>query len=249
MQSTSVDVSLNSKHLEDYFHRDRVSLSRGPLPPVMVNQEIIAGLSEWTESTASQILWLEGSDTEADDFENALTVIATAFINLAERSRVSVISYFCELRQGENPRPGNTREAQATVSLVYALLRQMVERLLPRFDATTELSESRFRRLDGTINSLAEALSVFRDLLELTSDSVLCVIDGFQRLDDGSTDGYLKEFLQALRKSKMKILFTTTGRSACLRDGVSTSETVIVDMLRSNNADLGLERHEFWNGE
>jgi hypothetical protein len=245
-QWTSEDVSLNSRDLEDFFHRDRVRLPGDPPNPIMVNQETLTRLSEWTETTTSQVLWLEGSHTEADDFENPVTVMAAKFVDLADRSRVPVISYFCELRRNEPLRPGNTREAQAMVSLVYSLQRQMVELLLPRIYTDIDLSESRFRRLDGTIDSWADALSILRDLLDLVPNTVFCVIDGFQWLDDRSTDSYLKELLQVLRREKLKVLFTTTERSACLREELSTSETLRVDMLHPRDADLGLDHQEFW---
>lgn len=97
----------------------------------MVNPKTLARLSEWsTASSSSQVLWLEGPHIEADDFENPVTMMAAKFVDLADRSRVPVMSYFCQLSRHEQLRPGNTREMQAMTALLYALLRQMVELLL-----------------------------------------------------------------------------------------------------------------------
>ncbi len=202
----------------------------------MVSREALARLSEWTESATSWVLWLEGSHTMTDDFENPITAIAARYIDLADRSGVQIISYFCELRPNEPTRPSNTTgETAALFSLVYALLRQMIELLPPRFDTHLDLSESRFRRLNLEFDSWPDMLSATRDMLELMPEPVFCVINGFHWLDDRSTDDSLEEFLQVLRTEKLKVLFTTTGRSACLQDGLSSAETVPVEILHTRD--------------
>ena len=246
-QWTAKDISVNSRGLEDFFSRGRVRLSGDPFSPVMVNPETLARLSEWSEgSSSSQVLWLEGPHIEADDFENPVTMMAAKFVDLADRSRVPVMSYFCQLSRHERLRPGNTREAQAMTALVYALLRQMVELLLPRLETNVDMSETRFQRLDGTAGTWEDALLVFSDLLGLMPDAVLCVLDGFQWLDDRSTNKYLKGLLQVLRGDKLKVLFTTTGRSACLRQAISSSETLVVETLQPRSLAEGLDRQESW---
>lgn len=204
-----------------------------PFTPVMVNPETVSRLSEWSEvGGPSSVLWLEGPQMEAEDFENPLTVMATKFVDLADRSRIPVISYFCQLSQRQPGPQGGTRETQAMTALLYALLRQMVELLLPEFETTVDLSEKRFRQLDGSLDTWEDALSVLHSLLELIPEGVLCVVDGLQWLDDRSTDKYLTKLLRELRAGKLKLLLTTTGRSACLRQEISTSDTVEVEILQ-----------------
>lgn len=241
-QWSSDKVSLTSKGLEDTFHRERVRLPVDATEPIMLNQEALVGLSEWAESGAQPALWLSGPNIDADDLDNPISVLAARIIDLAARSQVPVISYFCELRRNERLRAGNpTIEVQALLSLVYALTRQLVELLLPQFDAAVDLSETRFSRLDGTAASWAEAVAVFRDLIRLSSDRVLCVIDGFHWLDDRSTDVYLGKFLGLLREGKLRVVLTTTGRSACLRDEVSGLEMVEVKVGRPGDGNRAFD--------
>lgn len=241
---TSEEVVLNSKGLEDLFHRDRLLLSGDPSRAVMVSEDTIIALSEFTELSSSTVLWLEGLYTGADDLENPASALAAKFVDLVALSRLPVMSYFCELRRHEL-RPRNTPERQAMLKMVYALLRQMVELLLPQFDTSIDLSESRFLRLNGSVNSWADALLMFRDLLTLVPDLTFCVIDGLDWLDDRSTDLYLLEFLTMMRNSKLKVLFTTTRRSACLRERVFSAETIQVDLLHPASPNLALDRYMF----
>ncbi|KAI3321962.1 hypothetical protein HD806DRAFT_502412 [Xylariaceae sp. AK1471] len=213
----SEEVLLNSKELEAFFHRDRVRLCADPSRPISVTPEAFRQLSEWMKNQSSRLLWLEGPPVNADDFENPITMLANRVIELAEEAGVPVISYCCELRRREPLRAGNTsREAQASVSMAYALVRQMIELLIPRFESRADLSEARFRQLDGTILNWLGVVHILRDILPLMPDTLLCVIDGFHWLDDQSTVVYLEEFVRAMRGTKMRVLYTTTGRSSCL---------------------------------
>ncbi|KAF9891837.1 hypothetical protein FE257_003322 [Aspergillus nanangensis] len=235
-------VSFNSKNLEDSFHRDRLRLLVDPTEPVLVNQDTLVALSEWSASTDRRALWLEGPSIEVDDVDNPMSMLAARIIDIAEQSQVPVISYFCELRRGETLRPGETRETQAMIGLLYALIRQLVELLLPRFETQVDLSEPRFKRLDGTLKSWADAMAIFRDLLPLGPNKVFCVIDGLHWLDDRDTEKYLHELAGVFQEEQhLKVLFTTTGRSACLLKEISALDTVEVKIGRPSDDTLGVE--------
>lgn len=131
-----------------------------------------------------------------------------------------------------------SREAQAAVALVCALVRQAVELLPPpplqppAADETGEapavdLSEQRFQGVDGTVLAWDEAVGVLRDVLGQLPRTVVCVVDGMQWLDDSSTAVYLGELVKALRRQeRVKVLFTTAGRSRCLLRELDASEVL-----------------------
>ncbi len=248
---TADELFINSSSLEDFFSRSRVrpGQASSSFSPVMVNPETLDRLAKWAKqagsSGSSSTLWLEGPAMEVDDFENPITMLAAKFADLAAGSGVLVLSYFCELSRREKLRPGNTSESQAMIALLYSLLRQMVETVLPRFESAADLSDGRFRSLDGTVATWEKAMSIFGDLVPLVPDSVLCVVDGFQWLGDRSTDTYLGEFVRALRREKLKILFTTTGRSACLRHEIPNPETVAVEPMQLRGLVERLELQPF----
>ncbi|KAK5625865.1 hypothetical protein RRF57_001581 [Xylaria bambusicola] len=231
---TLEDILLSSKHLEDFFNRDRLRLEEDRAGPIGVSPSVVRRLSEWMKNPTSYLLWLEGPRIFGDDINNPFDVLANRVIQLAEHNYVPTISYRCELRRGEQLRPGNdSREAQASISLICALIRQMVELLLPKFQAVVDLSEARFRVSDGCILSWSETVGLFRDLLPLMPDTLFCIIDGLHWLDDESTTRCLEELVRTMRGSKMRVLFTTTGRSTCLRQQLLKDEQYCVETADS----------------
>jgi hypothetical protein len=245
------DIALWSAHLESYFHRDRVRLydqesdegAKDPEDPshrfrqLRASQAVLRRLFEWTRtdqatpSTDNRVLWLIGPYTTAIDFENPLSLLASSFLELADHAKAAVLSFFCELRRGEELRedmPSN--EYQALIALVYGLIRQSIEQFPVAIEALEDLSEQRFTALEGTAGSLPASVEVLKDLLPHLPNPTFCVIDGFQWLDDRTTVQDLQALFQALRSAaNVRLLFTTTGRSACLADSISRDEQVDVD--------------------
>lgn len=235
---TAEDIALNSRHLEDFFSRGRIRLAAESFSPTAMVSDVVLRLSEWAQGLHDPILWIDGPAVEVDDTENPLTSLAAKFIDLVGANRLPVISYFCEIpRTADN---NVTRELKGTVSLLYALLRQMVEQLLPRLETSLDLSEERFLSLDGSLDTWAEALEMFRDLVSLVPGTVYCVIDGFHWLDDKTTDLALAQLVECFRGGRLKVLFTTSGRSGCLLESLETGETFVVGGMKSGDMVDGL---------
>ncbi|KAF5500538.1 hypothetical protein CGCS363_v007333 [Colletotrichum siamense] len=242
---TSEKVAICSRQLEDVFYRDRVRLSHEAFESIMVPPESFREIGDWVRAPAPNLLWLEGPPVDGDDFENPVTMMAPTIIALAERTKLPVISYFCELRRGERLRDGNdTMEAQAMLSLVYALIRQLIELLPPLLDTIIDLSERWFTALDGSLGTWSQATSILADLGGLMPGPVLCIIDGLHWLTDRGTDNYLSDLLKILRGDKWKVLLFTTGRSVVLQDELSRSEISTID-IHSFGRGVALDRQDF----
>lgn len=182
----------------------------------------VARLEEWCQGLCAPLPWLEGPALEMDDFENPLTGAAAKFIRLAEMHNLTVVSYFCELPR-HGPYQGGPEE-KAAISLLYALLRQMIEAMPARLETTVDLSERRFTELDGTLETWSKATALLHDVLSTVSGVVFCIIDGLHWLDARITDIPLAELLQVLRKDNLRVLFTTSGRSGCLLEDMGRDE-------------------------
>lgn len=222
------DICVISRHLEDYFSRDRVRLL--PYKFGLITGEVAAGrLGEWSQGLSPPFLWFEGPMLEMDDYENPLTSTAAKFVAIVAAHQLSVISYFCEVPRAR--RSADTAEAEGAIGLLYALLRQLVETLPPRLETTVDLSESRFAKLDGSMNTWTEAIELFGDLLSVLSTIVFCVIDGLHWLDGKDTDAPLAQLVTTLRHDRLRVFFTTCGRSACLLDHLERDETFSLDDL------------------
>lgn len=186
-------------------------------------------LESWSQGLGPSLLWLEGPVLELDELENPFTGIAAKIIHLIENHHLPVISYFCELSrkiQGDI-----TQEETATISLLYALMRQVIEALPPYLEITVDLSEERLTSLDGTLKTWSKAVEFFRDLLNVSSGIVFCVIDGVHWLDSSSTDTLLADLLDLMRNEHLRVLLTTSGRSGCLNDSLRREETCGVQDL------------------
>lgn len=223
------DPLINSCHLEDHFSRNRVRLSPDDFHPMRGGSEVTTRLSEWSQGLAPPMLWLEGLTLEMDDFENPLTSIAAKVVAMVTAHQLNTISYFCEVPR--TSRGIDTPEAEGVINLLYALLRQMVEMLPPRLDTTVDLSRERFEMLDGSLSTWKEAIELFRDLVSVLSGVVFCVVDGLHWLDGEATDACLAQLLTTLRQHKLRVLFTTSGRSGCLLDHLERDEILIADDL------------------
>lgn len=91
MSYTAGDVLLQSRHLEDFFDRERLRLMGLQLRPVNQTDEVIRRLSNWAKSDPG-ILWLEGPVSTLRDEYNPLATIASRIIDLADQRQVPVMS-------------------------------------------------------------------------------------------------------------------------------------------------------------
>lgn len=179
-----------------------------------------------------------------------MTRIGLKLVNLAHelRPNVLMISYFCQLGAPNSLRPDETAEIDALTSVIYALIRQILEILPPKLEMSTDLSERRFQCLDGTKGTWKDALLILEDLVGHINQPLFCILDGVQWLEHSSTEKFLRKLLEVLRHEYLHVLFITTGSSASLYDSVSKDETLGDQDLRAGalKEDLGRHSQKFW---
>ena len=206
--------------------------------------QVVSALEEWTTS-GSQILCIVGPNQVVDT--PPTTIAALDYVVSAIQAKIPVISYFCELpRRGTKLPNAMTAEMRGLIALTYAFIRQLIE-LLPSFIRyTEELGEQRFAKLDESVDSYDEAITVLGELLDLSPPMIFCVIDALEVLDDRSTTKHMTAFINTLRGHKiyrnppaegsdrvLKILFTTAGRSSSLLTNLSDDELVFAERASS----------------
>jgi hypothetical protein len=239
---TRENIQLFSSHLEDHFDRRQVLPPFDPPDQLFVEQSVVSSLQEWTAAVNSQLLCVAGPGQSSNI--SVTTLIAAKYATFAAKSKIPVISFFCELATKKLPR--KTPEEAALISLVYALIRQLVELLPVDFASQIDFGQERFKPLDGTLDSWTETMKLLDDLLNLRPLYLFCVLDGFQWLDDSSTKKFLDNLLDVLRDHTstrkgvnsnssnlvLKILFTTAGKSRCLLGKLSKDELLLADQRR-----------------
>ncbi|TLD11884.1 hypothetical protein PspLS_11307 [Pyricularia sp. CBS 133598] len=236
-------VALHTAAYEDYFNRDRVRLPNDPSKsPATVQASTLSALSDWTASPERGPLWLAGRPFfEARDLANPLSRLAATFVDLAGGSGIPTASYFCELRRGGSGEPQERPipEVQGALALAYALVRQMVELLLVKFETEVDMSARRLARLDGTTGTWGEVVVLMGELLSLMPKTFFCVVDGLQWLDGRESDRYLADVVGLLYARGVKVLYTTTGRSGVLLNVLEASETIEVQVKRRGDEEDG----------
>lgn len=234
------DIEIRSASLEDHFCRDQVRPRLESDDPLPFESDAILRLKEWSQGATSSLLWLAGPVVEGIDSRNPLTLLASRVIDLTDDNHLNVISYFCHMRRAHGI---VSREVRSLVALLYAMIRQLIELLPPRVDSEKHLSNERFSRLKGTLDSWEEALNVMEDVLALVpGTAVFCIIDGLDVLDYRSIQQPLALLLKRLRNSapKLRVLFTTSGRSYCLGQEIKAQENMVIDNFRGGLATYAL---------
>ena len=245
-------MQYDSRHLEDSIVHGQIKIPYDPAAGLFFDWQVVAALQEWTASDSSQIINVVGPSQVEEASSTA--PIASHCIDLAIESRIPVISFFCELpRRGTSLPNTMTPEMAALISLTYGLIRQLIE-LFPSamVKIPTSLNRQSFERLNGSSESLDEALEILGQLIDHSPSVLLCIIDGFEKLDDRETRRHLTLLLEILRGQRktrsadtanpdrvLKILFTTAGRSRCLLNSLERNELVFAESSNSSRRIAG----------
>ncbi|KAJ4982814.1 phytanoyl- dioxygenase family protein [Stagonosporopsis vannaccii] len=223
------NILLQSAVMEDYFHRDRVRLNPPEVSSIKVEPLIVSRIREWMQGDTPQILAVAGPYYEGDELECAMTLLAARFIDIAAASQVPIVSYFCELRRHEELHGDNSIPEQGLVQVVYALIRQMIELLLPETHHSDDLHVIDISQLDGTMASWKETMVVFSKVESLLPGTVLCVVEGMQWLDSRRMNKYVADFVQILRGGKLKTLLISAGEVRCLSSSLRRTELLVME--------------------
>lgn len=191
-----------------------------------------------------------------------VTLISAYYASSARQQKLPIISHFCSLPR-KPPPEGTTPASQALIALIYSIIRQLTEIAPPVLDcdSTCDLSAERFCKLDGTLKSWKEALSVLDALLRFAPPILFCVIDRLDVLEGPSTDGYIQSFVQVLvrhtmcatyvpangntrlRTALIKVLFTVAGKPRSLLETLSEDQLVFTQSLRAEHPRSQLRSH------
>jgi hypothetical protein len=221
--------------LDSFFDYDQI-LVRSSEIDTFAEIEVIQRLQSWTIHAQSSVMALYGPASLSANSSSHL--IASNYIQAAKAAGIPHISYFCSLTN-EAPPQGRLRETIGSVSLVYALLKQLVRHLPLQWAASSGSTlQERFAQLDGTLRTWNAALSLFTELLRLCEPPLLLiVIHGIEMLEHEATEPHLTALIEVLRRSThydsnpedsgriIKILLTTSGVSHVLGSSLTAGET------------------------
>ncbi|KAL2802369.1 hypothetical protein BJX63DRAFT_115549 [Aspergillus granulosus] len=238
-----VELLLASTHLQDYFDSNLQIADYPPDVNVVVDDDVMEVLQQWTTEPHSQIIAVGGSPNP--NVSNP-ALISACYANLALDAEMPVIAHFCVLPP--TAKNGMTLFQQGLIALVYSLIRQLIEHLPPVANGTADrtIKGEQITVLDGTLASWKEVLSLVDILLGFAPPLLFCIIDGLDKLQHPSTDGYIRSlvrlFVSHTRKPPdseagrqdvlLKALFTVTGPLDSLVEALSENPLTLSE---SNN--------------
>lgn len=205
------------------------SFDRASISPVTVHR-----LQSWLKEKESATLWLSmpnGSESSSDSSNTAATIVK-AISNTPSLTQLQLIFHFCELPAYELKLKDVGRHEAGVISLLYSLIVQLIHMLPPEVTCSKNLQEARFQKLDGTMRSWSDAVSLFEDLLALSLPYTFCIISGFEVLDYDDGVKSCREFALKMRQAvtscglhrALKVLFVTAGAVQSLSSLMQQSE-------------------------
>jgi len=233
-------IILASNRLLDFFSPTHLQSPYQPhsFSPLYLDTTAASRLKEWTKSAVpgSQLISVAGRRPKGLE-PPPMSALASMCVDFAVAANLPVISYFVSLPPNEQLRGGTSREVQALLSLTYALIRQFIEQLPSQFSSSSDFSQGRLLLLDGTLKSWTAAVELLKDLIQVVPKPLFCILDGFQLLDDWSTDTLVGDLINVLggqgpdevEDKMLKVLITSTGRSRALMRLLEPDNILLAD--------------------
>lgn len=199
-QYEHLEIEMASRNLAAYDSGFLVDDSEGGFEAINATQETAIRIRDWITAKTSQWLWLCGPSWASSPSE--LSQIAESLVKTAMRLNIPIIAYRCGQDYPERERASSPKMNQL-VSMAYSLIRQIVWLLPDSIKTEGRYGPERFAALDGSDYSLEEALLLIEGLLPHVPSPLLCVLDGFEMVDNDEdpegTGYYLEALLGILR--------------------------------------------------
>lgn len=170
-------------------------------------------------------------------------IIVTDYVTSTIQTQISVISYFYKLpRRNTKLSSDMIVEIKELIVLTYTLIRQLIELLLFFISYIEILREQKLVKVDESVDFYDKIITVLKELLDLLSLILFCVIDNLKILNNRSITKHITVFINTLRDHRiyrnslikdlnrvLKILFTTTERSKSLLTNLKENKLIFVE--------------------
>jgi hypothetical protein len=200
-----------------------------------VELRVARRLRQLLNDTEKACLWVEGPSDTSIPSQNTLTAIYVAAA--AEKYKFRVISHFCALEFRQK-----WRAQERLILLLQSMIAQALQFVPEKFFSDRDISPARLGACFVPNVQVSELLVMVGDVLSLIPGDVLCVVDGFQALEERSDKTHTKQLLHVFQtlcssgrgSQSHKFLLTTDGYA----DGLASARMVdkIVSDCDSNEA-------------
>ncbi|KAL3470165.1 hypothetical protein BJX99DRAFT_264485 [Aspergillus californicus] len=236
---TRTELQLASAHLQDHFNDDDQTANYRPDIELIVEEGFVEPLKQWATDMYSQILAVGDSP---NNNITPVSLLASYYATLVRDTGLPLVAHFCTLPS--TPKADMSLFQQGLIALIYSLIRQLLEHLPPVANGTSArtVKPEYITRLDGTLTSWKEVLSLIDTLLYYAPPLLVCIIDGLDKLQDPSTDEYIRSLLRIFVCHTRKPPDSVPGRQSVLLKALITvtkPPESIVETLLENPLTLG----------
>ena len=221
--SSSPDYASALSMISPYVQRIMSGDLAVSLRKLKVDYRLLTAFRQWlnhSQSLRDNCLWLQGTSASK---------LSAIVCDVGKSAKLPVIAFHCtQLDPDGNP----MASGDLLKNLVYAFLYQLLEclQITPGIRQNIE-GPSIVDLAERSRSSIAQAIVLFGHLLESLPTGCLCIIDGFQRLENCTAQGTettLKQFFALFEgrsqsaniclHSSHKLLLTTVGGAEMLSD-------------------------------
>ena len=212
-----------------------------------IDREVMQRIQGWFKEPKSKTLWICGAFPTP--FPSRNTFIAAYITRLARKAGIPVLACFCRHSIESSNKSGVEPLEEELVYIVYSFILQMLQAVQHNSIADLSQMVQRCKRLDGSEDSLPEAITLLDKLIEAGPGLVFCIVNGIQELAQriGHNPSFRK-LLNVLRKDPdkdhgsaqiVKTLFTTDGFAPVLADLRPDERLDLSDVVGQNVAEFG----------
>lgn len=239
-QANVSEVLKMTEPLLDFINCGTKTIDADDVQLTLFDQRIAIALEQWTLAKSSTILYLE--EPLSMEEEPPTRLAAFRIVSTANELNIPVLSFFYqdEFVSSNISKDGgkDRRGPDALTQLAYSLTYQLLSHLPPLMPLNSDqFPASRFRAIVNSEHPWTDALSLLADTLALAPHLLLCVIDGFNYLEE---EEYAEvpqttELLATLRSATeskdktFKVLFTVSRPSFTLVRELPISEREIIE--------------------
>lgn len=192
---------------------------------MIIPGEVVTDIQRWITSPDSSLLWVEGP--AFGEVSNALSSIGLRISNAAKGLDLSCIEFFAKMGYYSQNK-GVSRQDAGLIAMLYSLISQLARFVSPTFDEESGLTEQDLEKMDGTSQSIPQALKILELLLSAEFRGLICVVSGFDLIDCREHVEPLTKMIRCLQsqpaEKRVKSLFITQGNCHSLSRTTDLSE-------------------------
>ncbi|RDW61105.1 hypothetical protein BP6252_12488 [Coleophoma cylindrospora] len=201
---------------------------------ITADVELTHRLQLWWTTPSSDLLWIQGADTNPCSNDPPLAVDISA---VAREANIPVLSYTCRRL---HPSTGNEiAPLDLFADLLYSLIWQCAQAISDTLNTSVDFGISRFKFEDNSPASITSALELFHDLIRAEDKFIrkIVVLNSLQLLEY-SGDGFLET--QFGKLIGIVLQGDTKAVGPCIKTVVLTEEQTLM-LLNSVGAEKTLD--------